>query len=80
MLTSLDSITDPTDREFLKMRKIEVMQRRAREAQLQGSPPMTFGYGNFSNLNQFQGGSQATFHYGNFGGPLQCSSGFGGAP
>ena len=60
------------------MRKAEVMQRRAREAQLQ-SPPTTFGYGNFSNLNQFQGGSQATFSSENFGSPLQFSSGFGGS-
>ncbi|KAM5554503.1 hypothetical protein ABKV19_022739 [Rosa sericea] len=79
MLTNLDSITDPTDREFLKMRKAEVMQRRARESQSQGSPPTTFGYGNFSNLNQFQSGSEATFHSGNFGSPLQFSSGFGGS-
>ena len=82
MLTSLDSITDPMDREFLKMRKTEIMQRKAREAQSQGMPP-TFGYGNFNNLNQFQSGSEATFHSGNFGSTFpfgfRGTDGYGGA-
>ncbi|KAM5572164.1 hypothetical protein ABKV19_012298, partial [Rosa sericea] len=35
MLTSLDSITDPEGREYLRMKKAEIMERRARESQLQ---------------------------------------------
>ena len=77
MLTNLDTISDKTDCEYLRMRKAEIKEIRTRESQLQQSPGV-FGYDNFNNLNQFQGGSQATFNSSNFfGSPLQFSSGFG---
>ena len=58
MLMSLDSISDPKDREYFEMRKNEITQRRARESQQQQST-MTFGYNNFANMNMFQGDTQA---------------------
>jgi hypothetical protein len=79
MLTNLDTISDATDREYLRMRKAEIMELRTRESQLQQSSGV-FGYGNFNNLNQFQGGSQGNFNSSNFfGSPLQFPSGFGGS-
>ena len=46
MLTSLDSIADPKDREYFEMRKNEIRQRKARESQ-QRQSSTTFGYENF---------------------------------
>ena len=72
----MNSISDPKDREYFEMRKNEIRQRRARESQQQQSP-MTFGYDNFANMNQFQGDTQATFNSGSFGNALQVSSQYG---
>ncbi|KAL6183242.1 hypothetical protein ACLB2K_044653 [Fragaria x ananassa] len=76
MLMSLDSISDPKDREYFEMRKNEIRQRRARESQQQQSP-MTFGYDNFANMNSFQGDTQATFNSGSFGKDYGGSGGTG---
>ena len=78
MLTSLDSILDPTDHEYFQMRKAEIMEIRTRESQLQQSSGI-FGYGSFSNVNQFHTGSQVTFNSSNSGSPVQFPNGFGGS-
>lgn len=52
MFTNLDSVSDPTYREYFRMRKVEMIEIRNRESQLQQLCGI-FGYGNFSNLNQF---------------------------
>ena len=67
MLTSLDTITDPEGREYLRSRKAEIMERRARQSR---QPPVASGFGNFNNINQFQGGSQGPFNSRNFASPF----------
>ncbi|XP_040363995.1 keratin, type I cytoskeletal 9 isoform X1 [Rosa chinensis] len=73
MLTSLDSITDPEGREYLRMKKNEIMERRARESQLQQSPA-TFGYGNFGYGQHYGGGS------GGYGQHYGGTAGYGEIP
>nr|XP_011463646.1 PREDICTED: heterogeneous nuclear ribonucleoproteins A2/B1-like [Fragaria vesca subsp. vesca] len=75
MLTSLDTITDPEEREYLRSRKAEIMERRARQSR---QPPTTSSFGNFNNINQFQGGSQGPFNSGNFASQFQFPTTFGG--
>nr|XP_004309421.2 PREDICTED: uncharacterized protein LOC101314716 [Fragaria vesca subsp. vesca] len=75
MLTSLDTITDPEGREYLRSRKAEIMERRARQSR---QLPAASDFGNFNNINQFQGGSQGSFNSGNFASPFQFRTTFGG--
>ncbi|XP_024178702.1 keratin, type I cytoskeletal 10-like [Rosa chinensis] len=69
MLTSLDSMTDPEGCEYLRMKKAEIMERRARKSQLQQSPA-TFGYTNFGYGQHYGGtpGYGEIPHYGGSGG------------
>ena len=75
MLTSLDTITNPEGCEYLRLRKVEIMERRARQSR---QPPVASSFGNFNNINQFQGGSQGPFNSGNFANPFQFPTRFGG--
>ena len=77
MLTSMDSIRDPEGREYLRLKKAEIMERRARHSQQQQSTA-TFGFGNFGNMNQFEGGSHGTFNASKFASPFQFPSGMNG--
>lgn len=77
MLTSLDSITDQEEHEYLRMKKAEIMGKMTWQSKQQQSPS-SFGYGNFNNTNQFQAGLQVTFNSCNFANSFQLPPRMGG--
>ena len=60
MEKNLDSISDPFEHEYFKVKKIEIIEKMTRKSQQSGSSGPSVG--NFSNCNEYDGG--------NYGGDL----------